>query len=98
MTIFYTYTWRDGKAWLADIEPDVEYEIDNSGTDPDLIVEALRIDGVNILQSPKKSVKALAEEIKEAIENDNDWIAERLADDGYRYEGRDPMDPAGRWV
>ena len=98
MARFYSYEWTDGKAFLADIEPDVEVHVDDVCGEPRLRIDALRIDGVDILKSPSPSVKAIAEEIRMAILQDSEWIGERLQEEGWTYRSRGGMDPSAHWV
>ena len=95
---FYSFEWRDGKAFLADIDPEVETHVDDFGGEPFLRITALRVDGVDILVSPSPTVRALAEEIKNAIYADQEWLDERLYEEGWIYKSRGGMDPSAHWV
>ena len=95
---YYSYEWTDGKAFLADIEPDVSIEVIEDCGEPYLSVTSLRIDGVDLLASPTPSVKALAREIKTRIEADDDWCAERLEEEGWHFRSRGGTDPEAEWI
>lgn len=96
---FYCYEWKSGRVWLADIDPQVvgHFSIDGNGGDPEVRVTGLMVDGTDILQSHSPSVKILAEEIKDAVQNDVDWIAERARDLGYAFHGLGGTDPSAHW-
>lgn len=96
---FYCYEWKVGKACLPDIEPRVigHFSINGNGGDPEIRVTELLIDGVDLLKMPSPSVKFLAEEIKEAVQNDTDWIADQAYALGYTYESRGVTDPEAYW-
>ena len=98
MLRYYSYEWRDGKAHLADIEPDVEVFIDDFGDEPFVRITALLIDGADMLESRSPTVRGLGEEIKSAIYADQNWLDECLYQEGWIYISRGGMDPSARWA
>lgn len=78
MQRWFTYEWTYGKAHIATIEPLVELSV---GYDPDLgehtiYVDAMTVDGINILEAADPVLKALAEKIKQAVLEDEDLVSE----------------------
>jgi len=95
--MYYTFEWRDGNAWLADLDPEVVGELYFLAGEPGLSVTGLIIDGVDIMKSLSPSVFALAIAIRNTIQNDTEWLAEYAEAQGYIYKSRGGTDPDARW-
>lgn len=96
--MYYTFEWKYGRTWIADIDVEVYGYLDMYTGDPGVNIEHLYIDNTDILQAASPTLKALALEIKEEIEGNADWLADLAESQGYRWEGRGANDPDSRWV
>lgn len=104
---FYTFEWKTpAGTWLADLEiARVDYEVDDSGGDPELVVFGLWVEWgeqkEDLLDMPDDNnselISLLAGEIKSTIESDHSWCNDRLMEGGWRFDGKGPGDPGGRW-
>lgn len=94
----YYVELKDGKAWLGEIEPTVIGTLNFDYGAPQVGVDRLEMDGVDLLQSPTPLVQELAKFLKDKIEQETDWAADRAEELGYRYKGLGGTDPSARWV
>ena len=96
--IWYTHTVRDenGTAIIHDFEVEIDVDVSMpSWSEPEIEIRGVWAEGVDILRSKSPALRAIACQIVEDAENDDDFIERALADAGLIYVGLSGNDPDG---
>ena len=96
----FTYHIRDehDRILIADIECDVEMDARLEGGEPVFDINAIWLDGIDILGSNSPHVKMLAAQIATAAEDDEDLQRQAMDDAGISYRGQGGNDPDGHFI
>ncbi|MGB3833769.1 MAG: hypothetical protein WA975_18110 [Mesorhizobium sp.] len=79
---------------LYDLECEVELSVELDAGVPQISVDAVFIDGKNLFAGNALS-KAIAAEIANAAEDDDDLASRAIEDEGFSYRGLGANDPDG---
>ncbi len=82
---------------IYDVECEVELSVELDAGVPAVTVDGVYLNGKNLFAGNALS-KALAAEIANAAEADDDLISRAIAGEGYVYRGLGGNDPDGRFV
>ncbi len=96
----FCHTIHDEKLGIGvvyDLECEVELSVELDASVPMVSVDAVYVDGKNLLHGSALT-KSIAAEIANAAENDEVLQALAVADEGFTYRGLGGNDPDGRFV
>lgn len=95
----FCHTITDEKLGIGvvyDLECEVELSVDLDAGVPSVSIDGVYIDGQNLFAGTTIT-KAIAAEIANAAESDDDLISRAIADEGFYYVGMGGNDPDGHF-
>ncbi len=98
--IWYTHSVKDenGTPLIHDIDIALEVEVSLAGGSPEMEIRGVWIDDTDLLKSKSPTIRAIACQIVEDAENDDDTVERALEDAGIVYRGLGGNDPDGHWI
>lgn len=89
---------ENGTPLIFDVECELDVSVELDAGVPRVEVDAIYIDGVDILRSRSTLFRIMAATIKTKAEDDDGVLTEAMENDGISYRGLGGNDPDGHFV